>query len=77
MESSVYNFWPPTGRQCDGSKWYIGTVAAESDLGKIAFNLVVDCDWFCQLSNQDLSLLFGSPNDSLILLWEYIDIQFK
>ena len=54
-----------------------GTVAAESDLGKIAFNLVVDCDWLCQLSNQDLSLLFGRPNDSLILCWEYIDIQFK
>ena len=49
MESSVYNFWPPTGRQCDGSKWYIGTVAAESDLGKIAFNSVVDCDGLCQL----------------------------
>ena len=40
MESSVYNFWPPTGKQCDGSKWYIGTVAAESGLGKIAFNSV-------------------------------------
>ena len=49
MESSVYNFWPPTGRQCDGSKWYIGTVAAESDLGKIAFNSVVDCVGSCQL----------------------------